>query len=141
MNDRDSAHDDYFQRMANLTDHAGIDSEKSSLINESAVDLLKNVIDKMKDTKIEAARNVTCPDCGHSHKVEFFDLEKFTKAAVQLGKMIDVNARLTQFIQGKEDSRPGSGGRSKGNDWLQCLKPDQLAMVQGWIIENQAVQG
>lgn len=139
MNDRDSAHEDYFQRMANLTDHAGIDSEKSSRINESAVDLLANVIEKMKETKIEAKRTVACPDCGHSHTIEFFDLEKFTKAAVQLGKMIDVNARLTQFIQGKEDSRPGGGGRAKGNDWLQCLKPEQLAMVQGWIIENQAV--
>ena len=139
MNDRDSAHEDYFQRMANLTDHAGIDSEKSSLINESAVDLLKNVIDKMRDTKIEANKTVVCPDCGHSHKVEFFDLEKFTKAAVQLGKMIDVNARLTQFIQGKEDSRPG--GSAKGNDWLQCLNPEQLAQVQSWIVENQAVQG
>lgn len=138
MNDRDSAHEDYFQRMANLTDHAGIDSEKSSRINESAVDLLANVIEKMKETKIEASKSVVCPDCGHPHKVEFFDLEKFTKAAVQLGKMIDVNVRMTQFIQGKEDSRPG--GSARGNDWLQCLKPDQLAMVQGWIMENQEVK-
>lgn len=139
MNDRDSAHEDYFKRMANLTDHAGIDSEKSSRINESAVDLLANVIEKMKETKIEASKSVVCPDCGHSHKVEFFDLEKFTKAAVQLGKMIDVNVRMTQFIQGKEDSRPGGGG-GRGNDWLQCLKPEQLAMVQGWIMENQEVK-
>lgn len=139
MNDRDSAYDDVFKRMANLTDQAGIDTEKSAKINESAVDLLAAVIDKMKETKIEAKRAVICPDCGHGHSVEFFDLEKFTKAAVQLGKMIDVNVRMTQFIQGKEDSRPG--GSAKGNDWLQCLKPDQLAQVQSWILENQAVGG
>lgn len=138
MNDRDSAHDDYFKRMANLTDQAGIDSEKSAKINESAVDLLATVIEKMKETKIEANKTVICPDCGHSHKVEFFDLEKFTKAAVQLGKMIDVNARLTQFIQGKEDSRPGGGG-GRGNDWLHCLKPEQLVQVMEWIKENQEV--
>lgn len=139
MNDRPSAHDDYFKRMANLTDQAGIDAEKSARINESAVELLANVIEKMKETKIEANKNVLCPDCGHSHKVEFFDLEKFTKAAVQLGKMIDVNARLTQFIQGKEDSRPGGGGGGRGNDWLQCLKPEQLVQVQEWILANQEV--
>ena len=139
MNDRDSAHEDYFKRMANLTDQAGIDSEKSAKINESAVDLLATVIEKMKETKIEACRNVACANCQHINKVEFFDLEKFTKAAVQLGKMIDVNVRMTQFIQGKEDSRPG--GSAKGNDWLQCLNPEQLAQVQSWIVENQAVQG
>ena len=138
MNDRDSAHDDYFKRMADLTDHAGIDSEQSSRVNESALDLLENVIVKMKDTPIEASKTVTCPDCGHSHKVEFFDLEKFTKAAVQLGKMIDVNVRMTQFIQGKEDSRPG-GSKGGGNDWLQCLKPDQLAQVMEWVKANQEV--
>jgi hypothetical protein len=138
MNDRDSAHDDYFQRMANLTDHAGIDSEKSSRINESALDVLAQVIEKMKDTKIEASRKVVCPHCNQQSVVEFFDLEKFTKSAVQLGKMVDVNVRMTQFIQGKEDSRPG--GSAKGNDWLQCLTPAQLAQVQGWILENQEVK-
>ena len=139
MNDRDSAHDDYFQRMANLTDHAGIDTEQSAKINADAMDWLASVVKAAKETKIETHKPVDCPACSHKFKVEVMDLEKATKAAGNLVKVLDINARLNQFIQGKEDSRPGHGG--KGNDWLQCLKPEQLAQVQSWIMENQGVGG
>lgn len=138
MNDRDSAHDDYFKRMAALTDQAGIDTEKSAKINEGALDWLAEVVDQAKGMKLEAHKNVECPSCQSRFKVEFFDLEKATKAATNISKLLDVNARLNQFIQGKEDSRPGGGG-VRGNDWLQCLKPEQLAQVQEWILANQEV--
>ena len=138
-NDRDSAYQDTFKRMAAMADHAGIDVEKSSKVNEDALAWLSDVVAHAKSMKLEAHKNVTCPNCARTHKVEFFDLEKATKAAGNLVKVLDINARLTQFIQGKEDSRPG--GTAKGNDWLQCLKPEQRAQVQGWIVENQAVQG
>jgi hypothetical protein len=141
MNDRDSAYsDDVFKRMALLTDCAGIDAEKAGAINADALDWLADVVKQAKATKLETMKSVVCPECAKAFKVEILDLEKATKAAGNLVKVLDINARLTQFIQGKEDSRPGHGG-GKGNDWLQCLKPEQLAMVQGWIVENQAVQG
>lgn len=138
MNDRDSAHDDYFQRMATLTDQAGIDTDKSARINEGALDWLAEVVNQAKAMKFEASKAVTCPECQKNFRVEIFDLEKATKAATNISKLLDTNARLNQFIQGKEDSRPGGGG-VRGNDWLQCLKPEQLAQVQSWILENQEV--
>jgi hypothetical protein len=139
MNDRDSAHDDVFQRMANLTDRAGIDTDQAGKINEGALDWLQSVVDQAKAMKLEAKKSVECPECAKRFHVEFFDLEKATKAATNISKLLDVNARLTQFIQGKEDSRPG--GRGGDHTILQCLKPDQLAILQSWLLENQAVQG
>lgn len=138
LNDRPTDSDEYYRRLATMTDQAGIDSEKSSQVNADALDWLQDVVKQCKAMKLEAHKVVECPACHTRTKVEIFDLEKATKAAGNLVKVLDVNARLTQFIQGKEDSRPGGGN---GSDWLQCLLPEQLAQVQVWIVENQRVQG
>jgi hypothetical protein len=123
--------------MADLTDRAGIDTDQAGKINEGALDWLQSVVDQAKGMKLDAKKKVECPECRKQFLIEIFNLEQATKAAANIAKLLDQNARLTQFIQGKEDSRPG--GRGGDNTILQCLKPDQLAILQTWLVENQGV--
>ena len=140
MNDRDSVQEEnLFKRMAALQDHAGIDTEQSAKINADALDWLASLVKTAKETKLETSKAVECPECQKKFKIELMDFEKATKAAGNLVKVLDINARLNQFIQGKEDSRPG-GSRGGDSSVLKCLTPEQLTILNGWLIENQGVE-
>lgn len=142
MNDRDSAYsqgDDFARRMAAMSDTYGIDAELTNGVVHDAVGWLRDVLKQAKDAKVEMRKAVECPHCTKRFTLELMDVEKVAKSTAAIAKTTDIVVRLTAFTQGKEDSRPG--GTSKGTDWLQCLEPDQLAIVQGWIREKMAVQG
>ena len=129
MNDRDSAYGQKVMDAAMRAVTAGIDCEETSAINAEAMKVLKSLVQLLQDPEA-MKKSVNCPHC--TKRVEVFDVEKSTKAAMQLMKMVDVNARLTHLTAGRPDSRP----ELRGMDWLQALTPDQFRMVQGWITDN-----
>lgn len=133
MNDRDSAYGQQVLDAAIRSVTAGIDADQTSAINAEAIEVLKGLVGLLKQPEA-IQKTVSCPGCGQ--KVTVVDVERATKAAMQLMKMVDVNARLTHFTAGRPDSRQ----ELRGVDWLQALTDEQLHTVQGWIQQAHAGQ-
>jgi hypothetical protein len=59
--------------------------------------------------------------------------ETLAKAMSHAAKVIDETARLTQFVEGKADSRPDLLAVTG----LSGLTDEQLRTVMGWLAENE----
>jgi hypothetical protein len=58
--------------------------------------------------------------------------EQIARSVSHTAKAGDVIFRLMEFASGRADSRP-----DKGTDWLRALSDKQLAVVMGFIEENE----
>ena len=134
MSERDETYADDLLQLQLRTVSAGIDVEKTSAINANALEVMEELIGKLRNPEL-TNRDMRCPHC--ERKIQVFDAEKMCKAAMQLMRMVDLNARLTHFTAGRADSRPAH----EGLEWLQALTPEQVGVVQGWVRENAAVAG
>lgn len=80
---------------------------------------------------------VRCPSCEKKFSILIpIKPETLAKAMSHAAKVIDETARLTQFVEGKADSRPDVGGLAGMG--LQGLTNEQLQTVMGWLGENEA---
>jgi hypothetical protein len=80
--------------------------------------------------------HVTCPNPECKKKFDILipmRAETLAKAMSHAAKVIDETARLTQFVEGKADSRPDLSVVSN----LSGLTDEQLRTVMGWVAENE----
>lgn len=134
MNDRDSCFDPLLAK-AMLLVTAGIDPDAAS---ETVADALAALGKQAKALRAityesEKIKTVRC-ECGVVHEVALPNFETLAKTMAQTAKMIDETARLTQFVQGKADSRPDVAGLP--TDVLKALTNEQLTQVMNWVQTN-----
>ena len=121
------------QAIRNLA--GGVDIETA---HDAVADTLSGLREAAKAFKemnfTEEPFHVKCVKC----KAQFDVLipmraETLAKAMSHAAKVIDETARLTQFVEGKADSRPDLSAVTG----LQGLTNEQLQMVMGWLAENE----
>lgn len=141
MNDRDSAYADNLLGAAMRMVTAGVDPDLASATVADALDALRAQAKALKAVEYssEAVKRVKC-ECGRVHEVKLPNFIDLSKAMQNTAKMIDETARLTQFCQGKADSRPDVGGAGLPMDVLRALTDGQLQQVMTWIQANEQQQ-
>jgi hypothetical protein len=81
-----------------------------------------------------APRKVTCP-CGNRLELAY-DATAVAKAAAHCAKVTDELSRLSEFAQGRADSRPGGAAQ----DVLAALSDAELAFVQAILRGDRAAR-
>lgn len=119
----------------------GVDVEKA---HETIDDILSGLREAAKSFKAMNFQTdevaVMCPQPGCKCKFMVtipIKPETLAKAMSHAAKVIDETARLTQFVEGKADSRPDVGGVGTLASVLSGLKAEQLQTVLGWLAENE----
>lgn len=82
-------------------------------------------------------RTMACPSCKHRLEVPGYDATAVAKASSHCGKVADELSRLSEFAQGRADSRPGGGSR----DVLAELSDEGLAFVQALLRGDPGARG
>lgn len=114
----------------------GVDPDLASQVTSSALQALDKQAKTLAAVQYspEKIKRVPCPQCKAQVEVELPNFDALAKAMAQTAKMIDETARLTQFVQGKADSRPEAAGLPV--DVLKALKDWQLKQVLEWVTAN-----
>ena len=111
--------------------------EQAQAVNRDAMQLVQALLKVLQDTPLDAKHEAVCPACEERFMVTVRSMTEMTRAVTGLMKAIDLNTRLTAFMQGKPDGRVEvvAGGMSGAAEWLKMLTPEQFGQVQRWIEE------
>lgn len=138
MNDRESAYSAADKMLGDALRMvtAGVDPDLASATVADALGALAKQAKALKAVQYnsETTKQIKC-ECGLSVEVKLPNHVELAKAMAQTAKMIDETARLTQFCQGKADSRPDLAG-GMPVDVLRALTNAQLEQVMGWVEAN-----
>ena len=108
-----------------------VDPERVRKTLEAALEALQKQAKALRDVKYEDA--VVCPGCKMVVRAAPVAKE-IGQTAAYTAKVVDEIYRLSEFAQGRADSRPDVGV----GDLLQFISDEQLQVLMGWVQEAKA---
>lgn len=119
------------RRMLEAAGVTTLDPEKVKGVLSEALEALRKHATRLRDVDLE--KDVKCPGCGET-VTKPPSAKDLAQTMAYTGKVLDEVYRLSEFAQGRADSRP----ELNAGNLLEFLSDDQILTLTSWVEAGKA---